>query len=146
MTPQLKQRLLNLQNGTVSILVNDIPDDEGSAAIIVKFADRTILKAFYWRLIADGKSQLSSFDHGKKYGLPQPIDAKAFLIKSLDGKICRSAYFDKETADFVFDFEQNKRLQIFNFTGYEIWEILFPDGSGEYSNYALGADSEFQKS
>jgi hypothetical protein len=145
-TPQLQQRLLKLQNDTISILVNDTPDQEGTAHIIIKFADGTILKASYWRLIVDRKSRLSSFDHGTKYGLPQPIDAKAFLINSLDGKICQAVHFDEETADFVFDFEQNKKLQIFNFTSYEIWDILFPDGKGEYSNSALLAESEFQKS
>jgi hypothetical protein len=25
---------------------------------------------------------------------------------------------------------------VFNFTGYEVWEIHFPDGTGEYSPYA----------
>ncbi len=24
----------------------------------------------------------------------------------------------------------------FNFTGYEVWEFRFPDGTGELSNYA----------
>jgi len=32
--------------------------------------------------------------------------------------------------------EGDLKLQILNFTGYEIWEIRFPDGTGEYSNYA----------
>jgi hypothetical protein len=27
-------------------------------------------------------------------------------------------------------------LQVLNFAGYEIWEIEFPDRTGEYSNYA----------
>jgi hypothetical protein len=35
----------------------------------------------------------------------------------------------------VFDFDGGIALQVFNFTGYEIWEMHFPDGAVEYSNY-----------
>jgi hypothetical protein len=27
-------------------------------------------------------------------------------------------------------------FRVFNFTGYELWEIHFPDGTGEYSPYS----------
>jgi hypothetical protein len=46
------------------------------------------------------------------------------------------AQLDKEISDLLFQFTENTKLQIFAFTGYEVWEISFPDGTGEYSNHA----------
>jgi hypothetical protein len=43
---------------------------------------------------------------------------------------------NKETGDLLFNFTNDVKLQVLNFTGYEIWQISFPDGTGEYSNYA----------
>jgi hypothetical protein len=43
------------------------------------FTNGTMLRGSYWRLIKDGRHILSSFDHGHKYGLPAPIDAKKKL-------------------------------------------------------------------
>jgi hypothetical protein len=94
------------------------------------------LKAHYWRLIQDGHALLSSFDHQKKYGLPAPIDAKEEISGLLKGKICHNVHFDGETADLTLVFSETTKLQVFNFTAYEIWEIRFPDGTGQYSNYA----------
>jgi hypothetical protein len=90
-----------------------------------------------WRLIQSGRTRLSSFDHQKKYGLPAPIDAKKRLYSLLNGKICNDVQFDRETADLTLHFSENIKLQVLNFTAYEIWEIIFPDGTGELSNYAL---------
>jgi hypothetical protein len=28
-------------------------------------------------------------------------------------------------------------LEVFNFTAFDIWEVTFPDGTGELSNYVL---------
>lgn len=46
------------------------------------------------------------------------------------------ARWDRETGDLIFDFTGNIKLQVLNFTGYEIWEITFPNGTGELSNFA----------
>lgn len=43
---------------------------------------------------------------------------------------------DKETGDLLFQFSGNLKLQVFGFTGYEIWEIKISGTGGEYSNYA----------
>jgi hypothetical protein len=59
------------------------------------------------------------------------------LSKILEGKICSDAQFDAETADLIFFFGKTIKLQIFNFTEYEIWDVRFPDGSRELSSYAL---------
>jgi|SRR6476660_8349645 hypothetical protein len=89
--------LARLRNVAVALTANDVPDEEGSAAIAVKFSDGTVLKFFYWRLIRDGRAKLSSFDHQKKYGLPAPIDAKERISAVLGGKVCLDLHFDGET-------------------------------------------------
>lgn len=73
----------------------------------------------------------------KKYSLPAPIDAKEKISALLEGKICLNVQFDGETADLTLVSGETTKLQVFNFTGYEIWEIRFPDGTEEYSNHAL---------
>jgi len=101
------------------------------------FSDGTILRFAYWRLIRDGRAVLSSFDHQKQYGLPAPIEAKEQISSLLTGKICQNVHFDSETADITLIFDETTKLQVFNFTAFEIWTLQFPDGTGEYSNYAL---------
>jgi hypothetical protein len=100
------------------------------------FVDGTRLQAEYWRLIEDGAANYSSFDHQQKYGLPAEIDAIEELRKRLSGRALVEALHDEETGDLVFKFTGNTKLQILNVTGYEIWEIRYPNGAVEYSNYA----------
>jgi hypothetical protein len=127
----------SLRGTTIAVRGDDIPDLDGQASIIVEFSDGTRLKACYWRALKNGKSHLSSFDHHQKYGLPAAIDAKNQLADLLTGSVCQEVVCDRATADLLAKFDQDKALQVFNFTGYEIWEIQFPDGTGQYSNYAL---------
>jgi hypothetical protein len=62
------------------------------------------------------------------------------LRTALDNCRCVAARLDRSTGDLLFDFDANANLQVFNFyMGYEIWDIMFPDGTGEYSNYILSA-------
>jgi hypothetical protein len=46
------------------------------------------------------------------------------------------ALHDRETGDLLLTFTGDTKLRILNVTGYEIWEVRFPDGTGEYSNFA----------
>jgi hypothetical protein len=126
-----------LNNASVQVFKVYAFPEQGQAAVTLAFSDGTRLRASYWRLITKGRAELSSFDHQQKYGLPEPIDAKEVLRERLDNQVCVEARMDMETGDLSFTFDGGIRLQVFNFTGYEIWELIFPDGSGEYSNYAL---------
>jgi hypothetical protein len=135
-TKSFQQSLAKLKNVSIAVTADNIPDAEGTASIVVKFSDGTVLKAHYWRLIQDGRALLSSFDHQKKYGLPAPMDAKEQISRLLEGKICNVVQFDDQTADLTLIFGETTNLQVFNFTEYEIWEIQFPDGTAEYSNCA----------
>jgi hypothetical protein len=132
-----EQSLASLRNVSITVAADNIPDAEGTASVVVKFSDGTVLKANYWRLIQDGRALLSSFDHRKKYGLSTPIDAKEQISSLLEGKLCNDVQFDSEAGDLTLVFGETTKLQVFNFTAYEIWQIQFPDGTGEYSNYAL---------
>ena len=118
------------------MLAGDGYPEPGQASIRVLFANGTRLRAEYWRLVISGKAGLSSFDHQQKYGLPAPIDAVKSLSETLQGKLVTHAFLDRKTGDLLFEFAGAITLQVLNFTGYEIWEINFPDGSCEYSNYA----------
>jgi len=134
---ELAESLLKISDVSVSVTENTSPDEHGTASIFIKFVDSTKIRADYWRLILNERATLSSFDHMQKYGRPEKINAKQQLIGYLNRKICQSILFDEETGDLLLKFNESRKLQILNFTGYEVWEINFPNGTGEYSNYAV---------
>ena len=84
-----------------------------------------------------GDGAVSSFDHDQKYGLPAPIDAFKELEEQLEGRRVTDAFLDARTGDLLFHFEEDVEFCVFNFTGYEVWEIHFPNGTGEYSPHAI---------
>ncbi len=128
--------LSRLSGNTVKVSDGGACPEPGQASVLIAFSDGTKLQGTFWRIIKDGKAYLSSFDHQQQYGLPAPIDAKAELSRELDGKSVIVAQMDKETGDLVFDFTDGLKLQVFSFTGYEIWTIYFADGTVDYSNHA----------
>jgi hypothetical protein len=133
----LEQSLQKLKGCSAQVTEsNAYPPENGEASVVILFSDGTKLRADYWRVIKDGRASISSFDHKQQYGLPAPIDAVEMLIRDLQGQLITDAQHDKETGDLLLWFTNNIKCQILNFTGYEIWEINFPDGTGEYSNYA----------
>ena len=120
-----------------SVRVSDHLAEAGgdAGAVAIAFANGTTLRASYWRLIKEERQAWSSFDHRQKYGLPAPVDAIAELRSELEDQIASDARWISETGDLVFRFGDHLTLQVLNFTGYEIWEVQFPDGTTEYSNY-----------
>ena len=106
------------------------------ASVELVFANGSKLEANYWRITKDAKAGISSFDHQQQYGLPAALDAIKDLQEELQQRIVTDAQLHGETGDLLFQFSGNVKFQVFNFTGYEIWHISFPDGTGEYSNYA----------
>ncbi|MBL3677013.1 MAG: hypothetical protein JKP92_05855 [Alphaproteobacteria bacterium] len=133
---RLEKSISSLNGTSINVLDNDAYPEEGQVSVLIAFSDGTKLRANYWRMIKDGKEKLSSFDNNQKYGLPAPIDAKKELQYELNGESVLSARLDLETGDLHFEFSQTLKLSVFAFTGYEVWEIIFPDGIVEYSNYA----------
>jgi hypothetical protein len=131
-----EKSLASLKDTTVQTSYPERFPEAGIAPVELYFSDGSRLRTDYWRIICDGKAQTSSFDHKQKYGLPAPIDAFAQIAGALDGKALRDAKWNARTGDVVLTFEADIELQMFNFTGYEDWEIHFSNGTGEYSNYA----------
>lgn len=124
-------------SGLLGLQVNVSPDlsEPGNGAISLSFSNGAVLTAAYWRVVENSRAGISSFDHEQQYGLPAPLDAIKMLHDALAERQVYSASLDHSTGDLLFGFAGGLSLQIFNFTGYEIWHIAFPDGTGEYSNY-----------
>ena len=128
-----EEKLSGLENNSVSVERQNTQEE--FFQMLITFSQSARLQTEYWRIIKNGRHYLSSFDHRQVYGLTAPIDALEKAREELGGKTVLCAKFDRETGDLIFEFADLK-LQILNFTGYEIWEINFPDGSSEISNYA----------
>jgi hypothetical protein len=111
-----------------------------SVGTSIQFTDGTKLRAQFWRLTKEGGPLVSIFDPRQRYGLPAPIDAVRIIREELVGKQVLNAVMDRVTGDLRFQFENDVLLEVFNFTGFEIWAVTFPDGSEELSNYALTAN------
>lgn len=130
-------RLARLRTSPIHVVPLEADDANGTAGVVLHFADGTTLDAFYWRLIAEGTVAFSSFDHGQRYGHAQDFDAKRSLSERLHGAQCRSMDVDEETSDLIVSLSSDMKLQVLNFTAYEVWCIRFPDGVEGYSNQPL---------
>ena len=135
MANSLNAALSALNGSTVTISPTDIPRDTGQAPVSATFSSGLVLTTAYWRIIAGGRAGTSSFDHEQIYGLASAINAVEILRNTLAGKKLLSASLEPSTGDLHFNFAGQVTFQVFNFTGYEIWDIRFPDGTVEYSNY-----------
>jgi hypothetical protein len=102
-----------------------------------KISDGSSILASYWRLIKKGRSCVTSFDEGQKYGLPQPIDSATKATEAVADLAIAQAKINKVTGDIEIEFSRGDRLQLFSFTSYEDWQINFPNGATELSNYAF---------
>jgi hypothetical protein len=136
MPTSLQDWLSELATSSVAVSPGNGFPEPGQASAWLVFVNGTTLQAEYWRLIEDGAASFSSFDHQQTYGLPAAIDAIEELRKRLSGREVVEALHDQETGDLVFKFTGNTKLQILNVTGYEIWEMRFPNGAVTYSNRA----------
>jgi hypothetical protein len=137
MVKNFDNSLSNLEGASVQVSEGNSYPEPGMASVQLLFSNGSWLRAEYWRITKDGKAGRSSFDHHQKYGLPEPIDAVTVLQEQLQDKVVTEAHLDKESGDLIFQFSNHIKLQIFNFTSYEIWQFGFADGAVEYSNYAI---------
>ncbi len=135
MPSDLTDSLAKLTGNSVDVLDADAYPEPGKATTQLIFSEGARLRIDYWRVIRDGKERVSSFDHEQQYGLPGPIDAVKELRTELQHKVVVRVQLDKETGDLLIQFTANIKLQVFGFSAYEVWEISFPDGTGEYSNH-----------
>lgn len=97
---------------------------DGSAYIIVTD----------WRLIANGRVQVTSLEHGQIYGMKEPIDAIGKLTQALEGAIIKLAAIDEETGDLRLQTDRCD-LQVLNLMpGFECWEFSPTGRPGFWSN------------
>ena len=136
MLRNLEELLGKLEGRSVSVSPSGWYPEAGKASVYLDFADGSRLRADYWRVTKEGKASVSSFDHEQQYGLQTPINAIAELQALVQGRTVVGARWDSESGDLLFEFPDDIKVRVFNFTGYEVWDIRFPDGTGEYSNYA----------
>lgn len=105
----------------------------------LRFEGEARLAVQFWRLIRAGRPIVSIFDHRQKYGLPAPIDAIEVLRQAVTGGRVSNASMNR-AGDLLLTFDGGLDVEVFNFTGFEIWELRFSDGAGQYSNYALAEE------
>jgi hypothetical protein len=135
MVKSFDNSLSALAASTVIVEEGNSYPEPGQASVFVRFSKGEWLRAEFWRVVEGDAPGVSSFDHKQKYGLPEPVDAVSVLQQKLDERRIEAARLERETGDLVFEFVGNVVLRVFNFTGYEIWEMHFPNGAVEYSNY-----------
>jgi hypothetical protein len=123
----INENLNSLKGSTIE----KVTEENGQVSIV--FSNKTKVTAAYWRVVRAGM-RISNFDQDQKYGLQTEIKAVEELGKIISGEHITAANLEGDTGDLEF-IMGDKKLRLFNFTGYEVWEINFPDGTGEYSNY-----------
>ena len=134
---KLSEAMNELAGNSVQVSESGMyPAESAEASVMIKFSNDAWLRADYWRLLLKGKGTYSSFDHQQRYGLPASFDAIAELRAALEDKKVEQARWDSETGDLILEFSGNLKLQIFNFSGYEVWELRFSNGTAQYSNHA----------
>jgi hypothetical protein len=131
-----ERSLSELKGASVNVSKSGYYPEPGTASVELLFSDGSRLRADYWRVVKSGNVGLSSFDHDQQYGLPTKIDAYYQLEQELKGRCVTNALLEAETGDLLFRFDGDLEYRAFNFTGYEVWEIHFKNGRGEYSPYA----------
>lgn len=130
----LAERVAALGGATVQVSLDETyPPEHGQA--LLEFSDGSRLSAAYWRLIENGQAKVSCFDHLQQYGLPERIDAIHVLRAALANRTRQKMTLDTGTGDLSLIFDDGVQVQVFRFTFYEVWEMTFPDGSAEYSNF-----------
>lgn len=129
------ESLANLRGAVVQAIPGPDYAEPCRASVQLIFENGSRLRTQFWRITEPGRYSLTSFDHQQKYGLPAPIDAIKEFQDRLQYRFVSDVRLREGTRDLVFDFAGGLRLEVFGLTGYEDWDIQFPDKTGEYSNH-----------
>ncbi len=135
---KLSSALEKLKDSSVTVAGKYVEGD--FVSLVVTFSQGTVLRSDYWRIIKNGTNKLCNFDYEQKYGIPMPLNVFTEAKNELEGKVVTAARLEKESSDLTFEFTDNLKLQVFNFTGYEVWHLTFPDGTIDYSNRVRKAE------
>lgn len=124
----------------LSILISDIvksveAEFPNEAGVSISLMSGAKIYSRYWRLVESSMTSFSTFDHLQKYGLSKPVDVVTDLSKAINNLKLSALLFSSKTGDIEIVFENDTTLQIFNFSGHEVWEVIFSDSSSLYSNH-----------
>lgn len=82
-----------------------------------------------WRIVSDGRIQVTSEDHDQEFGLPKPVDAAARAASLLAKRLVSAASIREDTGDVVLEFDDHSRLEVLTTSsGCESWAIFSPNG------------------
>jgi hypothetical protein len=82
-----------------------------------------------WRVVASGRIQATSKDHGQRFGLTQAVDSAVRASHLVASAVVRRASVAGDTGDVIVDFDNDSRLEILTTSsGYESWAVFFPNG------------------
>jgi hypothetical protein len=56
-----------------------------------------------WRIVAGGRIQASSADHGHRFGLPKPVDSADRALQVLSNSLVKQASLGRDTGDVLLD-------------------------------------------
>lgn len=130
----MNNELLRKINSLSSSLIQKVSEESNtSTAAILNLSSGATIYGAYWRLLSTARN-ISSFDHRQKYGLNTPINAIDSLREVILNKKIISTSLDPQTGDLEIKSEAFK-LQIFNFSGYEVWEVKLPNDETVLSNH-----------
>ena len=82
-----------------------------------------------WRIVGVEGIAVTSADHGKRFGLPEPVDAGVRAAGLLGNRKAVRAEIGEITGDLRIHFEDGLRFEAWNASsGYEGWSLSGPDG------------------
>ena len=77
-----------------------------------------------WRLINDDRVVVTSEDHGRQFGLSEPVDAASRLLSSIVGRTVEAAAISASSGDLTIEFSRRAQLQLLQMScGYESWRL-----------------------
>ena len=83
-----------------------------------------------WRLVSSEAIRVTAQDEGQRFGLGQPVDARARVLELTVGKGLVGFRIGDRTGDLSLEFEDSGLLEFVNLSsGYESWRAQF--GSNE---------------
>jgi hypothetical protein len=92
-----------------------------------EFGEGSLAVDGLWRIIEEGQVRLTSRDHARGYGLPEPMDAYREASSKLQGRVVVDVRLSEASADLFIEFAGGQRLEVFtDSSGCEPWNLRAP--------------------
>lgn len=106
----------------------------GTATVQLIFGDGSALEAHYWRIIKAGKASISSLTTNRNTVYQLSLMRLRNCKRNFRIEFAAGAKLDRRTGNLL-RFAGDIELQLFNLIGYGVWDVSFPDGTAQYSNF-----------